>query len=74
MSSSRPRHINKMLKTIFSMQPLQSNGSKIYTLHLPNISLQDTGEYICMAENTHAGQTVQAMQSAWLEVLPGETL
>lgn len=26
-----------------------------------------------MAENTHAGQAVQAMQSAWLEVLPGET-
>lgn len=44
------------------------------TLHLSNITLEDAGEYICMAENTHAGQTVQAMQSAWLEVLAGETL
>ncbi|MEQ2206341.1 Fibroblast growth factor receptor 4, partial [Xenoophorus captivus] len=27
-------------------------------------------EYICMAESVHGGQTFQAMQSAWLEVLP----
>ncbi|XP_068600440.1 fibroblast growth factor receptor 4 [Brachionichthys hirsutus] len=50
---------------------LQSKGSKINTLHLSNISLEDAGEYICLAENTHSGQAVQAMQSAWLEVLPG---
>lgn len=55
------------------MQPLQTNTSKLNTLHLTNITLQDAGEYICMAESTHAGQTVQAMQSAWLDVLPGET-
>uniref|UniRef100_G3QC84 Fibroblast growth factor receptor 4 n=1 Tax=Gasterosteus aculeatus aculeatus TaxID=481459 RepID=G3QC84_GASAC len=48
---------------------LQSNGSKVNTLHLSNISLEDAGEYICMAESTHEGQMVQAMQSAWLEVL-----
>lgn len=56
------------------MQALQSNASKVNTLHLSNITLEDAGEYICMAESTHAGQTVQALQSAWLEVLPGETL
>uniref|UniRef100_A0AAQ4QV40 Fibroblast growth factor receptor 4 n=1 Tax=Gasterosteus aculeatus aculeatus TaxID=481459 RepID=A0AAQ4QV40_GASAC len=50
---------------------LQSNGSKVNTLHLSNISLEDAGEYICMAESTHEGQMVQAMQSAWLEVLHG---
>lgn len=55
------------------MQALQSNASKVNTLHLSNITLEDAGEYICMAESTHTGQTVQAMQSAWLEVLPGET-
>lgn len=54
------------------MKALQSNASKLNTLHLSNITLEDAGEYICMAENTHAGQTVQAMQSAWLEVLPGK--
>lgn len=45
--------------------------SKVNTLHLSNISLEDAGEYICVAENSHAGQ---AMQSAWLEVLPGKRL
>lgn len=55
------------------MQALQSNASKVNTLDLSNITLEDAGEYICMAENAHAGRTVQAMQSAWLEVLPGET-
>lgn len=48
--------------------------SKVNTLHLSNISLEDAGEYICVAENSHAGQAVQAMQSAWLEVLPGKRL
>uniref|UniRef100_A0AAX7UZ68 Fibroblast growth factor receptor n=1 Tax=Astatotilapia calliptera TaxID=8154 RepID=A0AAX7UZ68_ASTCA len=54
-----------------ALTPLQNISSKVNTLHLSNITLEDAGEYICMAENTHAGQTVQAMQSAWLEVLPG---
>uniref|UniRef100_A0A7N6AE74 Fibroblast growth factor receptor 4 n=1 Tax=Anabas testudineus TaxID=64144 RepID=A0A7N6AE74_ANATE len=54
-----------------ALTPLQTNTSKLNTLHLTNITLQDAGEYICMAESTHAGQTVQAMQSAWLDVLPG---
>uniref|UniRef100_A0A671XAF0 Fibroblast growth factor receptor 4 n=1 Tax=Sparus aurata TaxID=8175 RepID=A0A671XAF0_SPAAU len=39
------------------MKALQSNASKLNTLHLSNITLEDAGEYICMAENTHAGQT-----------------
>lgn len=56
-----------------SMQALQSNAFKVNTLHLSNITVEDAGEYICMAESTHAGKTVQAMQSAWLDVLPGET-
>lgn len=54
------------------MQPQESSGSKVKALHLSNITAEDAGEYICMAESTHAGQTVQAMQSAWLEVLHGE--
>lgn len=48
--------------------------SKVNTLHLSNISMEDAGEYICVAENSHAGQAVQAMQSAWLDVLPGKRL
>lgn len=48
--------------------------SKVKTLHLSNVSLEDAGEYICVAENSQAGQAVQAMQSAWLEVLPGKRL
>uniref|UniRef100_A0A8C2X360 Fibroblast growth factor receptor 4 n=1 Tax=Cyclopterus lumpus TaxID=8103 RepID=A0A8C2X360_CYCLU len=54
-----------------ALTALQSNASKVNTLHLSNITPEDAGEYICMAENTHEGQAVQAMQSAWLEVLPG---
>ncbi|XP_068186814.1 fibroblast growth factor receptor 4 [Antennarius striatus] len=54
-----------------ALTALQSKGSKINVLHLSNVSLEDAGEYICLAENTHGGQAVQAMQSAWLEVLPG---
>jgi len=46
----------------------------VNTLHLSNVTLEDAGEYICLAENSHAGQAVQAMQSAWLQVLPGTTL
>lgn len=57
-----------------ALTALQSNASKVYTLHLTNITLEDAGEYICMAESTQSGQTVQAMQSAWLEVLPGTLL
>ncbi|XP_061607168.1 fibroblast growth factor receptor 4 [Phyllopteryx taeniolatus] len=53
------------------LTPLRSNASKVNTLHLSNISMEDAGEYICMAENKHGGKTVQAMQSAWLDVLPG---
>nr|XP_061801552.1 fibroblast growth factor receptor 4-like [Nerophis lumbriciformis] len=53
------------------LTPLQSNMSKVSTLHLSNISMEDAGEYVCMAESKHRGKTVQAMQSAWLEVLPG---
>uniref|UniRef100_A0A673BSV5 Fibroblast growth factor receptor 4 n=1 Tax=Sphaeramia orbicularis TaxID=375764 RepID=A0A673BSV5_9TELE len=53
-----------------ALTALQSNASKVYTLHLTNISVEDAGEYLCMAESVHSGQTLQAMQSAWLEVLP----
>lgn len=59
-------------KPLTAFQVLQSNGSKVHTLHLSNITMEDAGEYICMAESIHGGQTVQAMQSAWLDVLPGE--
>lgn len=45
--------------------------SKVNTLHLSNIRLEDAGEYICVAENS---QTGQVMQSAWLDVLPGKRL
>uniref|UniRef100_A0A672J651 Fibroblast growth factor receptor n=1 Tax=Salarias fasciatus TaxID=181472 RepID=A0A672J651_SALFA len=48
----------------------QSSGSKFKYLSLSNVTLEDAGEYICMAESVHRGQTVQAMQSAWLQVLP----
>ncbi|XP_019941395.2 fibroblast growth factor receptor 4 [Paralichthys olivaceus] len=54
-----------------ALTALQSNASKVYTLHLFNITVEDAGEYVCMAESIHAGETVQAMQSAWLDVLPG---
>ncbi|XP_037125653.1 fibroblast growth factor receptor 4 isoform X1 [Syngnathus acus] len=56
------------------LTPLQRNASKVNTLHLSNISLDDAGEYICMAESKHKGKTVQAMQSAWLQVLPGSKM
>lgn len=56
------------------MQALQNNASKVNVLRLANVTLEDAGEYICMAENTQAGQAVQAVQSAWLEVLPGKEL
>lgn len=52
---------------------LQSNISKVNSLSLSNVSLEDTGEYICMAETTtQAGHQLQSMQSAWLQVLPGK--
>uniref|UniRef100_A0A8C6Q2Y7 Fibroblast growth factor receptor 4 n=1 Tax=Nothobranchius furzeri TaxID=105023 RepID=A0A8C6Q2Y7_NOTFU len=72
--SSNPERSQGGSPHIRALTPLQSNGSKVNTLHLSNISEEDAGEYICMAESTHAGQTVQAMQSAWLQVLPGETV
>lgn len=50
------------------MQALQSNASKVYTLDLHNVTTDDAGEYVCVAEST----TGQVMQSAWLEVLPGK--
>lgn len=58
----------KVIKIISLLQPLQSNGSKVYMLNLHNVTVEDAGEYICMAENP----TGQTMQSAWLEVLPGK--
>lgn len=54
-----------------ALTPLQNNGSKVNTLHLTNVSLEDAGEYICLAQSVHSGQTVQAMESAWVHVLPG---
>ncbi|XP_061596549.1 fibroblast growth factor receptor 4 [Cololabis saira] len=56
---------------IKALTPLESSGSKVKVLHLSNVTMEDAGEYICMAESIHAGQTVQTMQSAWLDVLPG---
>uniref|UniRef100_A0A8C8A0W6 Fibroblast growth factor receptor 4 n=1 Tax=Oryzias sinensis TaxID=183150 RepID=A0A8C8A0W6_9TELE len=58
---------------IKALTPLQSSSSKTKTLHLSNVTLEDAGEYICVAESSHAGETLQAMQSAWLQVLPGST-
>uniref|UniRef100_A0A673XAR8 Fibroblast growth factor receptor 4 n=1 Tax=Salmo trutta TaxID=8032 RepID=A0A673XAR8_SALTR len=54
-----------------ALEALQSNISNVNTLSLSNVSLEDAGEYICMAEaTTHAGLQLQSMQSAWLQVLP----
>lgn len=50
------------------VQHLQSNASKVYLLNLHNVTTEDAGEYICMAQSP----TGQSTQSAWLEVLPGE--
>lgn len=55
-------------------QALEGSMLKQNILHLTNVTLQDAGQYICMAESVHRGHAVQAMQSAWLDVLPGETL
>lgn len=52
------------------VQPLQSNASKVYVLNLHNVTMEDAGEYVCMAESP----TGQSLQSAWLEVLPGRKL
>lgn len=60
-------HVELLIKRIPLVQPLQSNASKVYTLNLHNVTMEDAGEYVCMAENP----TGQTMQSAWLEVLPG---
>ncbi|XP_072302108.1 fibroblast growth factor receptor 4 [Eucyclogobius newberryi] len=54
-----------------ALTPLQNNGSKTYSLHLTNVTVDDGGEYICLAQSVHQGQTVQAMESVWLQVLPG---
>lgn len=58
----------KVIKIMSLLQPLQSNASKVYVLNLHNVTVEDAGEYICMAQNP----TGQTMQSAWLEVLPGK--
>ncbi|XP_051902436.1 fibroblast growth factor receptor 4-like isoform X2 [Hippocampus zosterae] len=52
------------------LTPLRSNASKLNALHLSDIRREDAGEYVCVAESKHKGRTVQAMRSAWLEVLP----
>lgn len=56
-----------------ALTPLQNNGSKMYSLQLTNLTKDDGGEYICLAQSVHQGQTVQAMESAWVKVLPGTT-
>lgn len=56
-----------------ALTSLQNNGSKTYSLLLTNITSEDGGEYICLAQSVHQGQTVQAMESAWLKVLPVRT-
>lgn len=60
--------------TVSPTQALQSNLSKVNTLHLSNVTMEDAGEYMCMAETTHKGHTLQTMHSAWLDVLPGKHL
>lgn len=57
-----------VVKIMSLVQPLQSNASKVYVLNLHNITVEDAGEYMCMAESP-TGQTIQ---SAWLVVLPGK--
>lgn len=62
-------HVELHIEIMSVVQPMQSNASKVYMLNLHNVTMEDAGEYICMAENP----TGQMMQSAWLEVLPGKT-
>ncbi|XP_060747434.1 fibroblast growth factor receptor 4 isoform X1 [Tachysurus vachellii] len=45
--------------------PLQDNISKVNVLSLVNVTLEDAGEYMCLAKNS-AGWT---SNSAWVEVL-----
>uniref|UniRef100_A0A3B4A909 Fibroblast growth factor receptor 4 n=1 Tax=Periophthalmus magnuspinnatus TaxID=409849 RepID=A0A3B4A909_9GOBI len=40
-----------------ALTPLQNNGTKTYSLHLTNITAEDGGEYICLAQSVHQGQT-----------------
>ncbi|MCJ8740560.1 hypothetical protein PDJAM_G00060290 [Pangasius djambal] len=47
------------------LTPLQDKISKVNVLPLVNVTLEDAGEYVCMAKNS-AGW---ASNSAWLEVL-----
>lgn len=61
-------HAELLIKIISVVQPLQNNASKVYVLNLHSVTMEDAGEYICMAENP----TGQTMQSAWLQVLPGK--
>lgn len=65
-----PRANQKFSKRSSRVQPLQSNASKVYVLNLHNVTLEDAGEYVCLAESP-AGQS---LQSAWLDVLPGREL
>uniref|UniRef100_A0AAV2J9L7 receptor protein-tyrosine kinase n=1 Tax=Knipowitschia caucasica TaxID=637954 RepID=A0AAV2J9L7_KNICA len=69
-SSSSDQHQGENLH-LQALTRLQNNGSKTYSLRLRNVTAQDGGEFICLAQSVHQGETVQAMQSAWLHVSTG---
>lgn len=51
-----------------SWQTADINSSEVEVLYLRNVSMEDAGEYTCLAGNSIG----LSYQSAWLTVLPGE--
>lgn len=52
------------------LQTTDINSSEVEVLYLRNVSAEDAGEYTCLAGNSIG----LSYQSAWLTVLPGESL
>lgn len=52
------------------LQTTDINSSEVEVLYLRNVSTEDAGEYTCLAGNSIG----LSYQSAWLTVLPGESL
>ena len=51
----------------FPWQTADINSSEVEVLYLRNVSMEDAGEYTCLAGNSIG----LSYQSAWLTVLPG---